>query len=277
MDSPYAPAADRGGVKNMRAPNTDRHSDAPDTTRRDGAATDGIRVRGIVKRFGSHMALNGVNMDVAPGEVVAILGPNGAGKSTLLRILGTTVLPDEGSAMVGGYDVSTDASAVRRHIGVTLGDERSWYWRLSGRRNLEFFGAMYGLRRSAARDRARELLREVGLEAAGHRRFDGYSSGMRARLSLARALLMSPPVLLLDEPTRAIDPVAAADFRRRIHDLASRDRRVLLLATHDLYEAAAVADRVVVLSAGRIRAVRERGARPDELEAELLALGGTDR
>ena len=158
----------------------------------DALTSLGIRVRGIVKRFAGHTALDSVDLDVAPGEVVALLGPNGAGKSTLLRILGTTVLPDEGTATVGGHDVANDAVAVRRRIGVTLGDERSWYWRLSGRQNLEFFGAMYGLRRRAARARAAGLLREVGLEQAADRRFDGYSSGMRARLSMARALLAEP-------------------------------------------------------------------------------------
>ena len=235
-------------------------------------ATHGICVRAVVKRFAGHTALAGVNLDVAPGEVVALLGPNGAGKSTLLRILGTTVLPDQGTATVVGHDVTDDPSAVRRRIGVTLGDERSWYWRLSGRQNLEFFGAMYGLRRRAARARAAELLRDVGLERAADRRFDGYSSGMRARLSLARALLTEPSVLLLDEPTRAIDPVAAVDFRDRVKQLASKDGRSLLLATHDLYEAAAVADRIVVLGGGRVRAERDGGADPSELEAELLSL-----
>lgn len=280
MTKPYVPdcaggtagACDVAEGRTMRTPSVDlgagetrRASDAT-------AANDGIRVRDVVKRFGSHTALDGVTLDVGAGEVVALLGPNGAGKSTLLRILGTTVLPDAGTAEVAGHDVQVAAAAVRRSIGVMLGDERSWYWRLSGRQNLEFFGVLYGLRRNAARSRARELLRDVGLERAGDRRFDGYSSGMRARLSLARALLTAPPVLLLDEPTRAIDPVAAVDFRERVRQLATDDGRVLLLATHNLYEAAALADRVIVLGAGRVHAVRDGGAQPDELEAELLKL-----
>jgi len=144
--------------------------------------------------------LDGVDPDVRPGQVVALLGRNGAGKSTLLRVLGTTVLPDEGDAHVAGHHVASAAREVRRHTGLVLGEERSWYWRLSGRANLEFFGVLLGLRRDAARARADELLHLMQLAPVADQRFDGYSSGMRARLSIARALLGRPRVLLLDEP-----------------------------------------------------------------------------
>jgi ABC-type multidrug transport system ATPase subunit len=214
------------------------------------ASGDGICARGIVKRFGSTVALDGVDLDVARGEVVVVLGRNGAGKSTLLRILGTTVLPDAGVATVAGHDVVRAARDARRQTGMVLGDERSWYWRLSGRANLEFFGALHGFDRARQRRRAVELLELVHLEDAADRRFDGYSAGMRARLSLARALLASPAVLLLDEPTSALDPVVGAELRVLIRDLAHDEQRAVLWVTHDLEEAVAVADRVIVIEHG---------------------------
>ena len=216
------------------------------------ADTPAIAVRGVRKQYGATVALDSIDLEIAPGEVVALLGPNGAGKSTLLRILGTTVVPEEGSVLVAGLDAQSDPGGVRRRIGVALGDERSWYWRLTGRRNLEFFAVLSGFSRPAARRRAVALLDEVGLAEAADRRFDGYSSGMKARLSLARALLTEPPVLLLDEPTRTLDPIAAADFRQLALQLAGERGRTMLFATHDLHEAAAVATRVIVLAKGRV-------------------------
>jgi ABC-2 type transport system ATP-binding protein len=214
-------------------------------------APDGISARGIVKRFGPTVALDGADLDVAPGEVVVILGPNGAGKSTLLRILGTTVLADAGTATVAGHDVVDAPREARRHTGMVLGDERSWYWRLSGRANLEFFGALHGFSRAHQRQRAGELLEVVHLDEAADRRFDGYSAGMRARLSLARALLVAPAVLLLDEPTSALDPIVGGELRSLIRDRAHVEQRAVLWVTHDLEEAVAVADRVVVFEHGR--------------------------
>jgi len=220
---------------------------------------EGIKVREVRKRFRNVQALDGVILGVEPGEVVAMLGPNGAGKSTLIRILATTVVPDSGSVTVAGHNVVEDATAARRSLGVMMGDERSHYWRLSGRRNLAFFAALVGLSRREAAARAERLLSEVGLTEAADRRVVGYSSGMRSRLSLARALLAEPPLLLLDEPTRNLDPLAAADFRETVSRLV-RDRRTgILFATHDLHEAVAISDRIVVLARGRT--VLEESAR----------------
>jgi ABC-2 type transport system ATP-binding protein len=235
-------------------------------------AVDGIRIREIRKRFRDVQALDGVSLDVEPGEVVALLGPNGAGKSTLIRILGTTVLPDSGSATVAGRDVVRDPMAARRSLGVMIGDERSHYWRISGRRNLAFFAALVGLPRREAEARAAVLLDAVGLSDAADRRVLGYSSGMRARLSLARALLGDPPLLLLDEPTRNLDPLAAAGFRESASRLAGERRTGILFATHDLHEAVAMSTRILVLAAGRI--VLEEQARDLDavrLESAFLA------
>jgi ABC-2 type transport system ATP-binding protein len=215
------------------------------------ARRDGIKVRGLEKCFGKVGALRGIDLDVAPEEIVSVLGPNGAGKSTLLRILGTVVLPDEGTAVVGGVDVVADPIGARRKTGLMLGDQRSFYWRLNGRRNLAFFAALHGMRGPTAASRVQELLNVVQLADVADRPVRGYSSGMRARLGLARALLADPPLLLLDEPTRSLDPLAAARFQEAAISLA-RDRGAgILLATHDLHEAVAVSDKVVILSAGR--------------------------
>jgi ABC-2 type transport system ATP-binding protein len=222
-------------------------------------AMEGIRVREIRKRFRNVQALDGVSLDVERGQVVALLGPNGAGKSTLIRILGTTVLPDSGSATIAGHDVVRDQVAARRSLGLMIGDERSHYWRLSGRRNLAFFAALVGIPRREAAARVELLLDAVGLSDAADRPVLGYSSGMRARLSLARALLADPPVLLLDEPTRNLDPLAAARFRESSSRLARGRGTGILFATHDLHEAVAMSTRILVLSAGRI--VLEQPAR----------------
>lgn len=226
--------------------------------------TDGISAHGVRKHFGAVAALDGADLEVSRGEVVVLLGPNGAGKSTLLRILGTTVLADEGTATVAGHDVVRHARHVRRHTGMVLGDERSWYWRLSGRANLEFFGALHGMTRAKQRQRAAELLDAVHLADAADRRFDGYSAGMRARLSLARALLAAPTALVLDEPTSALDPIVAVELRTLIRDSARTEGRAVLWVTHDLEEAVSVADRVIVMEHGVVAAeVRD----PQDAEA----------
>ena len=204
-----------------------------------------------------------------------MLGANGAGKSTLIRIFATTVLPDSGTASVMGHDVQTDAAAVRKNLGLMLGNERSWYWRISGRANLHFFAALYGMRRRTAAARATELLAEVGLEDAADRPVSGYSSGMRARLSLARALLREPPALLLDEPTQNLDPVAASEFRVTILRLAAERGSAVLLATHNLHEAAALAQRTVLLASGEVLCTKPSGTDAFELESTMVAAAGS--
>ncbi len=212
---------------------------------------NGIDCRSIARRYGTITALAGVDLSVKRGEVVALLGPNGAGKSTLLRIIATIVTPDAGTATVDGIDVTEDPASVRRRIGIMLGDERALYWRLSGRSNLRFYAALHGIRRGEAGTIVSRLLERVGLTDAADRPVRTYSSGMRVRLSLARALIGDPPALLLDEPTRSLDPIAAGSFRELAKQLAAEGRSILL-ATHDLGEAAAVADQVVALDRGRI-------------------------
>ncbi len=230
-----------------------------------------IRLEQVRKRYGPVLALDGVTAHVDDGEVLAMLGANGAGKSTLMRILATTVLPDSGMASVAGHDVVTGAHAARSSLGLVLGEERSFFWRLSGRKNLEFFAALHGMTRREARLAAQGALDAVRLADVGDRRVDRYSAGMRSRLGFARALLGGPEALLLDEPSRALDPLIAIELRELVRALASERGVSVLFTTHDLHEAAAVADRIVILSRGRVVREVARGTNASQLERILTA------
>lgn len=198
-------------------------------------------------------ALDQVSLQVGPGQVFGILGPNGAGKTTLLKILSTLVLPTAGRAWVSGLDVAEAPLLARRSVGYCLDTERSFYYRLTGIQNLEFFAALNDVPRHEVASRVADLLRLVGLAPAGAARFMTYSSGMRQRLGLARALLADPDILLLDEPTKSLDPHAARDFRRFVRDeLAGRLGKTVLLVTHTLEEARDCCDRLAVMESGRI-------------------------
>ncbi len=200
-------------------------------------------------------ALAGVSVRVEPGEIFGLLGPNGAGKTTLLKVLATLLLPSEGGARVHSADVVGEAAAVRRLVALATGDERAFYWRLSGWENLEFFAGLRGLAPAGARRRAAAVLEIVDLQPYADEVVGRYSTGMRQRLSLARALLSDPPVLLLDEPTRSLDPVAAGRVQALIKRLSLEEGRTVLLATHQLGEAAALCHRIGILVAGTLRDV----------------------
>ncbi len=215
-------------------------------------------------------ALKGVSFRVRHGEVVGLLGPNGAGKTTTIKILATLLIPDSGKATIEGYDVVKNAKEVRRRIGVMLTVEKGFYGKLTGRENLEYFGALYGLDMSEIRRRVKELMELMELSRLGaeDRLFEEYSLGMKARLALARALLKDPPVLLLDEPTLGLDPPSARKIRSLVRDLARREGKAILYTTHNMFEAELVCDRVLMINKGVIVA---EGS-PEELKARIPKL-----
>jgi ABC-2 type transport system ATP-binding protein len=201
-------------------------------------------------------ALVDVSLDVRAGEFVGLLGPNGAGKTTLLKILATLIVPDRGTAVVAGHDVVGDAASVRRVIAPLLASERSLYWRLSAAENLELFAALLRLPPGETAARVDDALDSVGLSGTGHKMVGQFSAGMMQRLLVARALLGRPRVLLLDEPTRSLDPATAHRFRTFLREeLAEKRQCAVLVATHRTEEAFELCDRVVVMHRGRVAAV----------------------
>jgi ABC-2 type transport system ATP-binding protein len=211
---------------------------------------NGVDVDGIGKSYGAVTALQDVTFDVGWGEVVALLGPNGAGKSTAVEILATLTRPDRGHARVAGHDVVTEAALVRRSITLT-GQNVSVDELLTGYENLVMFGRLRGLAKSAAQDRARELLAEFGLNDAADRRVGTYSGGMRRRVDIACGLVVRPRVAFLDEPTTGLDPRSRQAIWGLI-DTFKESGIATLLTTQYLEEADALSDRIVVLDGGRI-------------------------
>jgi len=200
-------------------------------------------------------ALRGVDLAVKEGEIYGLLGPNGAGKTTLLKILCCLVLPDEGQATVLGERIENE-NRVKPHIGLVHSDERSFYWRLSARENLRFFARIYDVPSKRIESRIEELLKRMDMLEAADRPFAGYSSGMKQRIAIARALLHDPPILLMDEPTRSLDPAAARSLRKFVKDeMNQRGGKTVLLATHNLREAEEMADHVAILAKGKMRQV----------------------
>ncbi|MEW6202444.1 MAG: ABC transporter ATP-binding protein [bacterium] len=199
------------------------------------------------------VALDGVNLRVNSGEVVALVGRNGAGKTTLLKILTTLVLPTSGKARIDGTDVVSEPDRVRALAGFATGDERSFYWRLTGRQNLELFAALYNLPTRLIRSRVEELSHTLGFSSYADQTFKSYSTGMRQRLALARSLIHNPLVLLLDEPTHGLDPVMKSQLLNFIRDELVRSAgKTILFATHQLSDATEIADRIAVIDRGRI-------------------------
>ena len=210
---------------------------------------DVIRAAGLVKRFGTVTALDGLDLAVPEGTVLALLGPNGAGKTTAVRILTTLLRPDEGTAEVAGVDLRNDPEAVRRRIGLS-GQYAAVDEYLTGFENLEMVGRLYRLGKANARRRANELLERFSLADAGDRPVKTYSGGMRRRLDLAGALVAEPPVLFLDEPTTGLDPRSRNELWDVIRELV-RGGTTLLLTTQYLEEADRLADDILVIDQGR--------------------------
>jgi ABC-2 type transport system ATP-binding protein len=216
------------------------------------AAVPVLETRDVSHRFGELLVLDGVSFGIGKGQVHALLGPNGAGKTTLIRILAGLLHPSRGFISVGGHDPRANARLFRQQIGFVPSGDRTLYLRISGLENLVFFGRLQGMRRRAAIRRALEVLAEVGLEDAAHRRVAAYSHGMQKRLSVARALLTSPPVLLVDEATHDLDPEGARRVRELVATAAGQGSAVVW-ATQRLDEIAGFADGVTLLDEGQVR------------------------
>jgi ABC-2 type transport system ATP-binding protein len=218
-----------------------------------------IETFGLTKKFGEFTAVDGVSLTVNEGEILGVVGPNGAGKSTLVKMLCTILAPTAGTAKIMGFDIVKDAQKVRAVVGY-LPEEPRVYDYMSGEEFLSFFADVYG----SGRERIPELLEFVGLEEHAKRKIGEYSKGMKHRISLARALIHDPQVLILDEPTMGLDPASSSDVRERIKSMR-RSGKTILVCTHYMDEADFLCDKLAIMNRGRIAAI----GKPEELKARV--------
>ena len=201
-----------------------------------------------------------VSFQVKAGRIFGLIGPNGAGKTTLLKILATLIIPDSGTALIKGSDILKDPSQVRFSFGLITGEERSFYWRLTGRQNLEFFAAFYNLSEAAASERIKYLIDLLEIETPDQR-VGEYSTGMKQRLGIARSLLHDPPVLLMDEPTKSLDPGSVQKLRILIkEELCQKQKKSIILATHNLAEAEQICDQIGIMCQGKMVKIVDRNS-----------------
>jgi ABC-2 type transport system ATP-binding protein len=223
-----------------------------------------IQTEDLTKSFDGFVAVSSLSLSVQPGEILVLLGPNGAGKTTTVRMLAALLQPTSGRALVAGHDASQEPVRVRKEVGL-LTEYPGLYLRMRGAEYLDFFGRIYELDVTTRHQRARHLLEQFGMPEAWDRRMGQYSKGMQQKMALARAMLHDPTVLLLDEPTSAMDPHSAKLVRDTILSLQGQ-RRAILVCTHNLSEAEMLADRIAIIHRGRIVA---QGT-PAELKRELI-------
>jgi heme exporter protein A len=224
-----------------------------------------IIIKGLIKKYGLNPVLRGIQLHVRPGEFVTLVGPNGAGKSTLMRIVATLLRPDAGEVEIGGWPLATHAHMVRRHIGL-VSHQSLLYQDMTAAENLTFFARLYGLDEAEAR--VQQALKTVGLRARQRDPVSSFSRGMTQRLTIARATLHEPDVLLLDEPYTGLDQEAVLLLDRLLHEEKERGRTILMI-THDLSHSLNLSQRLVILHNGRI--IHET-ATGNIAAAELLAL-----
>lgn len=197
-------------------------------------------------------ALDNLSFRLSRGKILGILGPNGAGKTTLLKIIATLILPDQGDVIVNGYHTGKDDEKLKSFVGLVLDEERSFYWRLTGRQNLDFFAALHGLSKKDARKRIAELLDLFEADYAD-KRFDSYSTGMKRRFALMRGIIHNPELILLDEPTKSLDYPSAVCLRNFIRDkLVKKEDKTVIFTSHHMDEAMEFADLFMILRKGTI-------------------------
>jgi ABC-2 type transport system ATP-binding protein len=219
-------------------------------------------------------AVDGVSFKIERGEVFGLLGPNGAGKSTTIRMLCTLLEPSGGTARLNGYDIQKQANLVRQSLGAVLGGERSVYWKLTARENLEYFAALYHIPPEIARKRVKMLLERVELTGRADELVEKFSSGMKQRVAIARSLLSDPPIILLDEPTLGLDPQAARHVREMVNELKA-EGHTILLTTHYMEEADQLSDRIGIIDQGKIialdtpAALKRRISQSDVIRLEI--------
>ncbi|MHB8133369.1 MAG: ABC transporter ATP-binding protein [Anaerolineaceae bacterium] len=209
-----------------------------------------IETLGLTKYFDSFLAVDHINLHVPAGEILVLLGPNGAGKTTTVRMLTSILRPSEGTARIAGFDVVTDAPKVRAMVGV-LTEHHGLYGRMNAEEYLIFYGELYGLTKKESISRFEPLMEQFGMAEYTKKRLGEYSKGMRQKLALIRAMINNPSVLLLDEPTSAMDPESAIMVRNAIRELRSNERTIIL-CTHNLSEAEELADQIAIIQHGKI-------------------------
>jgi len=208
-----------------------------------------FRKRPVIK------AVDGVNIKIEKGEIFGLLGPNGAGKTTLIKMLCTLIIPTRGKAYVNGYEIVDEGKMVRRSIGLVTGEERSFYWRLTGRQNLKFFGALYNMEPGEINRKIDYLVELLEMQEYMDMRFNEYSTGMKQHLAIARILLSDAKILFMDEPTKSLDHPSANKLRQFIKErIVGQDKRTVFFTTHNLKEAADFADRIALMDRGTIKA-----------------------
>lgn len=198
-------------------------------------------------------ALKGVSLSIERGELFGILGSNGAGKTTLLKILNMLVIPNSGEAFINGFNIYRDQKKIKRFIGYVNSEERSFFWRLSGKQNLFFFSSLYNLSSKQAKSRISDLVELLELQEVMDKPFMSYSTGLKQRFAIARGLLCDPEILFMDEPTRSLDLPSKVRIQHFVKEkLVHEQGRTVFLATHDLLEAEYLCDRLAVISKGKI-------------------------
>jgi ABC-2 type transport system ATP-binding protein len=212
-----------------------------------------IEVEGLTHHYGQHVAVDDISFSVREGEILGLLGPNGAGKTTTVRLLNGLFPPTSGRMRVLGMDPASQGDQIRRKSGV-LTETPALYERLTAHQNLNFFGTLNGMKSAELKARSDELLTFFDLKSRADDRAGTYSKGMKQRLALARALLHHPTLLFLDEPTSGLDPEASQQVHELISTIRNRNGHSVLMATHNLFEAERLCDRLVVMSKGRLLA-----------------------